>query len=156
MKKFLLLLSLTSLLGCHRKEAVTDHEPGRAPLEVSALPAPPAGDISGHLVLAPAVAPSVHAGDTIFVIARNAGTGRPVAVARLVAPEAAQFPLAFHLGGAEAAMHGGSLFGKVRLVARVDKDGDAATTQPGDIVGELADLVSVPASDVTLVLDKTL
>jgi hypothetical protein len=100
------------------------------------------------------VADKVKPGDSIYVIARNGATGAAIAVVRLTVP--AQWPLPFTLSGSHTMQPGSGLFGKVKVEARVDKDGDAMTKNPGDVVGEVAGLVEVPKSDVVLSLDKVL
>jgi hypothetical protein len=128
-----------------------------APASTSAmdgLPELPSGEIRGTLAVADAVKAQVAAGDVIFVMARNAATGTLIAVTRLEAP--AQFPLAFELTAANVMHTKTSLAGKVRLEARVDKDRDAMTRNPGDVVGDLPDLVAVPAESVVLTLSHAL
>jgi hypothetical protein len=44
----------------------------------------------------------------------------------------------------------------VRLEVRVDKDGDAMTKEPGDVVGESTDLVQVPTEGFKLILTRKL
>jgi len=118
------------------------------------IPPLPNGEIEGQLELAPGLEDKVKAGDPIFLIARNAATGSTIAVARLEAP--ATFPLAFRLTGKNVMMAGRSLAGKVRVLARVDKDGAALSKNPGDVVGEVKGLVQVPAKNVVLQLDTVL
>ncbi|MEE8410408.1 MAG: hypothetical protein V3T05_12435 [Myxococcota bacterium] len=118
------------------------------------LPAAPSGSIVGTIEVTDALKGKVAAGDVIFVVARNAATGSIIAVTRVVAPAA--FPADFELGGSDVMHTQTSLTGKVRLEARVDKDGDAMTKNPGDVVGAVADLVTVPATGVVLTLDETL
>ncbi len=118
------------------------------------IPALPNGEIEGQLELAPGLEDKVKAGDPIFLIARNAATGSTIAVARLEAP--ASFPMPFRLTGKNVMMAGRSLAGKVRVLARVDKDGEALSKNPGDVVGEVKGLVEVPAKNVILQLDKVL
>lgn len=118
------------------------------------LPTPPSGEIVGQLTVADAVKDKVAVGDTIFVMARNAATGSLVAVVRLDAPAA--FPLSFTLTGGDVMHQQTALAGKVKLEARVDKDRDAMTKNPGDVFGETTELVVVPATGVSLVLDRLL
>ena len=160
------LAAAISSVGCRGGEApstadATQTATSSAPLAPShpptlgtSIPPLPSGDISGELVLPEQLKKNVAAGDVIFLIARNAATGQTIAVSKLVAP--ATFPLPFSLSGAHVMFPGASLAGKVRLLARVDKDGDAMTKNPGDVVGEMGDLVLVPAKNVQLALDTLL
>ncbi len=141
------------LFGC-ADQAPPPAAPAKMGLDLSAVPPPPSGHIKGTLELAPAVQTSVKAGDTIFLMARNAGTGAVVAVAKLSA--SGSFPMPFELTGQNVMMPGGALAGRLQLSARVDKDGNATTKAAGDVVGEVKDLVEVPRQDVVLVLDKVL
>ncbi len=135
--------------------SVTKAEPGKPKIDIGELPPPPTGEIKGKLELDSSLASKVAAGDIIYIIARNPATGSAVAVTRTVAP--AKFPADFVLSGGHAMSPGqGGLFGKVRLTARVDKDGDPTSKNPGDVVGELTELVEVPAQGVVLKLDKQL
>jgi cytochrome c-type biogenesis protein CcmH len=151
---FVLVLLLPA--GCHKEQVPSPPPPGAAKpaIDVSSLPAPPAGEITGTIEVASAVADKVKPGDTIYVIARNAATNAAVAVVKLTAPD--RFPIAFTLSGSHTMTPGSGLYGKVKLQARVDKDGDAMTKNPGDVVGEVPDLVEVPKSGVVLTLDKVL
>jgi len=119
-----------------------------------ALPAPPSGEIAGELMLGDGVKDKVKAGEAIFVVARNAATNNLIAAARFVAGD--KFPVPFKLTGSDVMHAQTSLSGKVKLEARVDKDGDAMTKNPGDVVGETKDLVAIPASGVVITLDKVL
>ena len=112
------------------------------------------GTIEGRLELGPNATAHVKTGDTVFVIARNGTTNAMVAVVKLQAPD--KFPLAFKLAPQNVMMAGGSLSGPIKLSARVDKDGDAISKQPGDVVGEVAQAVQVPAKDVVLTLNQVL
>jgi hypothetical protein len=82
-------------------------------------------------------------------LARAAGVtaGPPLAVKRLV-PSA--FPLAFELSDGDS-MTGQPLPERVRIEARLDSDGNAATRDPNDPKGAL-DNVAVGAGGLKLVL----
>jgi tetratricopeptide (TPR) repeat protein len=68
-------------------------------------------------------------GGIIYVIARGAEAGHPVAVRRI---DTNAFPVTLDLGG-EDSMMGGALPEKVRIEARLDSDGDAGTNDPADL-----------------------
>ena len=154
-----LVIMLSLAAACRQNEPSVSSPPPAPPgsspgLDLGNLPPPAAGEVKGRIEVAPAVADKIEPGDAIYVIARNAATGTAVAVVRLAAPE--KFPLPFTLSGSHTMQPGSGLFGKVRLQARVDKDGDAMSKNPGDVVGEVGDLVEVPASGVVLELDTVL
>lgn len=126
---------------------------GHPPIGAAAGDAANAGpSVSGVIDVDPALAKQVKAGDVIFVIARTAA-GQMAAVQKLAAPD--KFPLPFTLTG-NGPMAMGPLSGSIKISARVDKDGDAMSKNPGDVIGEVPDLVSVPSQNVKLVLNKTL
>ena len=68
-------------------------------------------------------------GGVIYVIARGAEAGHPVAVRRI---DTNAFPVTLDLGG-EDSMMGSPLPPKVRIEARLDSDGDAGTNDPADL-----------------------
>ena len=108
--------------------------------------------IEGTLDVAPALKDQVKTGDVIFLSAKpvdEAGNvqQKTVAAIRL---DAATFPMSFRITGANV-MTEGKLEGTMMIIARVDRDGEAMTRQPGDIEGSLK--VTVPAKDLKIVLD---
>lgn len=100
------------------------------------------------------LAPGLEAPDsgTLFVIARGAGSGPPLAVRRLAL---GPFPLPFEIGPSDS-HHGGSSFeGPIFLGARVDADGDV-TTKGGDPLSAVAPRVlSTGETGIELVLVPT-
>jgi len=159
MKNIALFVVLLPLFAACKKDepapaATAPAASAQPSLDVGNLPPPPEGSVSGVIKVAPAVADKVKPGDTIYVIARNGATNAAIAVVRLTAP--AQWPLPFMLSGSHTMQPGSGLFGKVKVEARVDKDGDAMTKNPGDVVGEVQGLVEVPATDAVITLDKVL
>lgn len=115
-------------------------------------PAAPAGPtIRGSIELAPSVAPHIGAGDTIFLFARAAGGGPPVAVVR---GPALRFPMDFELSDRWAMNPDNPLSRqrRVMLVARISKSG-APMAQSGDLEGSVPD-VPLGAGGVRLVIDR--
>ncbi len=125
---------------------------------------PPAGEpkgaidpsqrITGTIELSPALKDKVKPGDAIFLSVRQDQGGAPgplVAVDKLTA---GAWPLKFDIDGSKAMSGGSSFVGKVFVVVRVDKDGDAMTKQPGDVTGQVA--VTIPAKAAVVKLDKVL
>jgi hypothetical protein len=123
----------------------------------------PGGDFDPKTVLAGTIKldgkmkDKVTAGDVIFVVARRyeegaTGPGTPLAVQKLTA---GAWPLKFALDSRDAMIAGTTLSGKVVVTVRVDKDGDAITKNPGDVIGQ-SKPVEPPKKDVVVALDKVL
>jgi hypothetical protein len=174
---------LLGAAGCHRNIEPYADEPvrepdlsrifpegaGRAPLDPGApMPTPPAAAppaalatapaaassaITGTIRLAPELEQSVPSGAILFLIARGAEGGPPLAVRRYTAPA---FPLDFTIGPGDIMMEGMAFQGPIRLTARVDADGDAMTRNPGDLQGSSASDVAPGARDVEIVIDEVL
>jgi hypothetical protein len=66
----------------------------------------------------------------LFIIARPASGGMPVAVKRIPEPV---FPVAFSLTMADSMAGGDYYGGDLTIIARLDADGSAGPVQPGDI-----------------------
>jgi hypothetical protein len=111
----------------------------------------PKATIGGALVLADAIKDKVSAGEVIFLVARQddgSDKGSILGVKRLTV---GAWPQPFQLDGRDAMQPGTKLSGKVLLTARVDKDGDAISKNPGDALGVAH--VTVPAMGVKVVID---
>lgn len=130
--------------------ATTGMPPAAAAAEPAAPP-DPKRRVTGLLEIDPALAGQLPPGAVIYVMARPAGetAGPPIGVVRL---PAAGFPLRFELGDGQS-MSGAPLPDQLRLDARVDADGDAATKDPGDPRAVL-DNVALGRTDVKLVLKR--
>jgi len=124
--------------------------PGAAPAQPPAA-APAGAVIRGTIELAPAVAARVTPQDTIFLLARGAAGGPPVAVVR---GPAGQFPLEFELSDRHAMNPNNRLSQQpaVSVVARISKSGQPKA-QSGDLEGSV-DAVKVGAQGVRLVIDR--
>lgn len=99
----------------------------------------------------------VAAGDVIYLVARkyeegSTAPGTPLAVRKLTVDK---FPIKFSLDSRDAMFAGTKLGGKVIVTARVDKDGDAMTKNPGDVTGQ-SKPVEPPKKDVVVSLDTVL
>lgn len=102
--------------------------------------------IRGVLELAPGTrAP----GGVLFLIARTAAAGPPLAVKRL---PAGPFPMAFEIGPGDVMLPGLRFAGEIRLSARIDSDGDPLTRSEADLTAELSTPVRPGASDIVLTL----
>jgi hypothetical protein len=125
--------------------------------------ATPGGDfdpktaISGVIKLDAKVKDKVQAGDVIFVVARKwepggSTQGTPLAVKKLTV---GTWPLPFSLDSRDAMIAGTKIEGKVIVTARVDKDGDAITKNPGDVTGQ-SKAIEPPSKNVVVALDTAL
>ena len=111
----------------------------------------PGAPLAGKLLLADAVKDHVAKGDVIFLVARQddgSEKGSIVAVRKLTAGD---WPQPFQLDGRDAMSAGTKFEGKLVVTARVDKDGDAISKQPGDVLGVTH--TEAGRSNVQLVLD---
>ena len=118
-------------------ELPADHPPIDAPPAAPPASAAPAGDKSIRITIDLDPAARSRTG-VLFVIARGAAAGPPAAVKRL---NPQSFPITVELSSADSMM-GQPLPDKVRIEARLDSDGDAATKPPTDPFAAL-DAVSV-------------
>jgi hypothetical protein len=91
--------------------------------------------ISGTIELAPAFVERVPEGAVMFVIARTAAAGPPLAVQRIAAP---QFPFEFSIGPDDRMIKAMPFAGSIQITARVDADANAMTRTPGDLFGSSA------------------
>lgn len=120
---------------------------------MTSMPAPVPTAASGpapkpiHVTVSLDPTSSVKSG-IVYVIARGAEAGHPLAVRRI---EATAFPLSVDLGGNDSMM-GQPFPPSVRIEARLDSDGDAGTKNPSDL-SAFANGVPVGTS-VTLKLAK--
>lgn len=115
----------------------------------AAGPAP--AQLTGTVRLAAALAAQVGPGDTLFVFARSAAGQRiPLAILR----GQASLPFAFALDDSMAMSPQWRLSGATRVVvgARISKSGNA-TPQPGDLLGQSAEVAS-GARDVQVLIDR--
>lgn len=121
--------------------------------EESALAAESGEPIRGTLHVAPELQGAQPSGAVLFLIARTATAGPPLAVKRIEAP---RFPLDFEIGPADRMLTSVPFTGAVLLTARLDADGNATSRTPGDLLGAAGQAVSPGASGVEIVLDQKL
>jgi hypothetical protein len=128
------------------QQAMEAATPGEIPFDAKTI-------IAGVLKLDAKVKDKVKDGDTIFLVARRAdpsgAPGQIMAVKKMVA---GTFPMKFQLDSRDAMMAGTKMEGPLVVSARVDKDGDAMTKNPGDVTGSLR-VKSLPISTAALMLD---
>jgi hypothetical protein len=135
----------------HANVDMTAHgEPG------SGGPVDPAMFLEGVLELPAALADKVKPGDTIFMSAKRHDAATkvtdrmPLAAIRIDVD--ATRPIRFRLDGTNAMIPGTPFTGTVMLAARVDRDREALSREPGDIEGMA--VVTIPTKDLKLSLDK--
>jgi hypothetical protein len=105
--------------------------PARGAPPVEELAAP----IEGTIELAPELAGSVPPNAVVFLMAHGEAGGPLVAAQRV---SAQRFPVAFSIGSADHMMTATPSAGPLRISARIDTDGDAATRDVGDLLGSSA------------------
>jgi hypothetical protein len=134
-------------------------DPAQAEAEAATpgdIPFDPKAVVNGVLRLDDKVKAKVAEGDVIFLVARGADpSGQPGPVLAVKRMTAGKWPLVFTLDARDAMVSGTKLHGKVVVSARVDKDGDAISKNPGDVTGASRP-VDVPAQKVVITLDTVL
>jgi len=124
---------------------------------VAAQPAAPSeatsAAIEGMLELAPELAGRVPPGAMLFVIARTAQTGPPLAVVRVANPN---FPQRFSIGPDDRMIQSMPFAGDIQISVRVDADGNVMTRSPGDLQGGSAISHAPGDRGVTLLIDQVL
>jgi cytochrome c-type biogenesis protein CcmH len=118
-----------------------------------AQPTPAAGaQIEGVVDIDPKLKGKTDGRGVLFIIARSTsgGSGPPLAVKRIADPK---FPVAYSLAAEDVMMPGAAFSGKLSVSARLDKDGNVATKEPGNLSGEYKkNPVNVGAKKVDIVL----
>ncbi len=121
---------------------------GQGPKEAPKAPAGPR--IEGSVRLEAGRAGDTGSRSTLYIVARRAGAqgGPPLAVKRIVGPT---FPVSFSLGPGDVMMPGMAFEGPLNLSARLDRDGDPLTREPGEPAGAYGgNPVKPGARDVTI------
>ena len=135
-------LALGTVAGCQKKEAVSSAS------TASML------QISGTIQLASDLASKVQETDTVFLIARPAEGGPPLAVKKWLGKS---YPYAFELTDKDLMIPDRILDTPLNLIVRVDKDGDAMTKNPGDLMGTYEkNPVSLKAENVEILVNEVL
>lgn len=109
--------------------------------------------IEGVIRVSDALAGSLPSGAVLFLIARTAATGPPLAVQRINSPS---FPLRFSLGPGDRMIPTIPFAGQLQLSARLDLDGNAGSRTPGDIQGQASAPQTPGSTGVEIVLDQVL
>jgi len=109
--------------------------------------------IRGRVSVAAELASRVPPGAVLFIVARRAAAGPPLAVKRVRDP---RFPLEFSLGPEDRMIQTLPFQGPLQLSARLDADGNAMSREPGDLMGEVSGAVPTGAAGVEIVIDRSL
>jgi hypothetical protein len=129
--------------------------PTAKPAPPSAQSAPAGGEkIEGVVDVDPKLKGKIDGQAVLFIIAKStSGTGGPpLAVKRIASPK---FPVAYSLSAQDIMMQGTPFSGKVFLSARLDKDGNPTTKEPGNLAGDYKkNPADVGAKKIDIVLDQ--
>lgn len=87
--------------------------------------------IGGQITISPELRSSLERTDILYIMARK-DVGPPLAVKKV---QDLQFPLSYSLSAEDVMFPGTPFQGEVRIVARIDRDGNAGPAQPGDLEG---------------------
>lgn len=136
-----------------RNEARLPVAPTPAPARGSAEQGEVGEPIRGRVSVAPELAARVPPGAVLFIIARSAAAGPPLAVKRVRDP---RLPLEFRLGPEDRMIQSMPFKGPLQLSARLDADGNAMSREPGDLLGEVPGPVTTGAQGVEIVIDRSL
>jgi cytochrome c-type biogenesis protein CcmH/NrfF/cytochrome c-type biogenesis protein CcmH/NrfG len=122
--------------------------------ETKPAPAPTGQQITGEISIDPKLKGNVDSQATLFIIARPAGADKspPLAVRKIERPV---FPLSYSLGAENVMLQGIPFTGSVAVIARLDKDGNPTTQQPGDLTGDYKkNPAAVGSQNIDIVLDR--
>jgi cytochrome c-type biogenesis protein CcmH len=114
--------------------------------------AAPGAPIRGTVRISPELASQVPGGAVLFVIARRGESGPPLAVKRIESP---RFPLDFELGPGDRMIQTLPFAGPLTVTARIDADGNAMSRSPGDLFGAAAQPVDPGATQIEVLIDRT-
>jgi len=155
----LVLGQLVQLLppGAERSEVektIKELPPAEGKPQSQATAAAPSGQqIIGRISVDAKLKGNVDSQATLFIIARSdASKGPPLAVKKIDRPV---FPVSYSLGPENVMMQGIPFTGRVSITARLDKDGNPTTRQPGDLTGDYKkNPVAVGSKNIDIVLDQ--
>ena len=131
---------------------------GQKPQQVAESTPPPtpgngADQISGKINIDPKLKGKVDGQAVLFIIARSGSAGGPPAAVKKI--DRPVFPLAYSIGSENSMMQGVPLSGRLNITARLDKDANPMTHQPGDMTGEYKkNPAAVGAHNVDIVIDQ--
>ncbi len=159
-----IVLAALSVLGAGCVQRNVERISSEDAASMPAPPAPQAGGqqagtaevsatrVSGVIEVAPELSAAVPPNATLYLIVRVAGraTGAPLAVQQMPVPS---FPYRFEITERDSMIEGTPLIGEMSITARVDQDGDAFTTTPGDLSGGVSPVLAGD-TDIVLLLDE--
>lgn len=122
---------------------------GTAPIQAPAAAAQTPVKVTGHVSLAADLKAKVLPEDSVFVFARPAAGGPPLAAMRF---KASDLPMDFDFKNAQAMMGSASASDKILVVARISKSGNVMPV-PGDLQGASKE-IGMDAKGVKLVIDQ--
>ena len=131
-----------------------DGEKLRRQPETATPPTSANQQIAGRISIDPKFKANVDGQATLFIIARpsNAAKGPPLAVKKIDRPV---FPVSYSLGPENVMMQGVPFTGTITITARLDKDGNPTTRQPGDLTGDYKENpAAVGSKNIDIVLDQ--
>jgi hypothetical protein len=171
-------LALTALSGCDRRvepfaegeeprqpdlsnifppgaeqSADEPRRPGMPPAPAESQTASSGAPIRGTVRVSQEVAARLPDDAVLFVIARPGAAGPPLAVLRIASPS---FPVEFAIGSENRMIETLPFAGPLRVIARLDRDGNATTRSPGDLQGAADGAFDPGAENVEIVLDEVL
>jgi cytochrome c-type biogenesis protein CcmH len=109
--------------------------------------------IEGTVELAPGLAERIPPDSVLFVIARTGQGGPPLAVKRIVSPS---FPFDFRIGPEDRMIQAMPFVGPIQISARIDRDGNAMTRDPGDLESRVATGIEPGATGLVIAIDETI
>jgi hypothetical protein len=134
-------------------ERVAGAPPAAATGVTSAATGATSGAIEGTLELAPDLVGRVPPGAVLYLIAKTAKGGPPLAVVKVSDPS---FPMPFSIGPDNRMNQTTPFAGEMLITVRVDGDGNAMTRNPGDLHGA-SEVPNVPGDrGITLLIDEVL
>ena len=129
--------------------------PTSKPSQAAAQSSSVAGaQIEGVVDVDPKLKGKIDGQAVLFIIAKatSGAGGPPLAVKKITSPK---FPVAFSLGAQDVMIPGTPFSGKIFLSARLDKDGNPATREPGDLAGEYKkNPADVGSKKIEIMLDQ--
>jgi len=114
------------------------------------------GQIRGTIFLDPNLRAKLDNNAILFVVARSADSpaGPPLAVKRIQRPV---FPVSYALRQENVMIAAATLGGKVNVSARLDRDGNPATREPGDLAGQYEkNPIEVGSKGVDIIIDQVI
>ena len=112
--------------------------------------------IQGIVSVDPKLKTKIDGQAVLFIIARSpdSGGGPPLAVKKVERPV---FPVSYSLGPENVMIPGVPFSGKVIISARLDKDGNPLTREPGNLIGEYKkNPVEIGSQKVDIVIDQAM